>query len=98
MLQKRKWGARVGGLRVSTDFNPEPDLDNANVGRYGHIWILCRNLCVGFLHFLCWISGFYFCARYNTAKRIIYTAADWGHHLRSLYKINAKEITLCTQH
>ena len=30
--------------------------------------------------------------RYNTAKRIIYTAADWGHHLRSLYKINAKEI------
>ena len=37
MLQKRKWGARVGGLRVSTGFNPEPDLDNANVGRYRHI-------------------------------------------------------------
>ena len=28
-----KRGARTGGLRVSGCFNPEPDLDNANVGR-----------------------------------------------------------------
>ena len=31
MIKKR--GARTGGLRVSGCFNPEPDLDNANVGR-----------------------------------------------------------------
>jgi hypothetical protein len=30
---KIKRGARTGGLRVSGCFNPEPDLDNANVGR-----------------------------------------------------------------
>ena len=29
----RKRGARTDGLRVSGCFNPEPDLDNANVGR-----------------------------------------------------------------
>ncbi len=28
-----KWGARVDGLRVSRCFNPQPDLDNANVGK-----------------------------------------------------------------
>ena len=32
IVEKR--GARTGGLRVSRSFNPEPDLDNANVGRY----------------------------------------------------------------
>ena len=26
-------GARAGGLRVSGCFNPQPDLDNANVGK-----------------------------------------------------------------
>lgn len=31
IVEKR--GARTGGLRVSRSFNPEPDLDNANVGR-----------------------------------------------------------------
>ena len=31
--ENKKWGARTGGLRVSGRFNPEPDLDNANVGR-----------------------------------------------------------------
>ena len=29
--------------------------------------------------------------QHHTALRMIDTAADWGHHLRSLYKINAKE-------
>ena len=33
-VENKKWGARTGGLRVSGRFNPEPDLDNANVGRY----------------------------------------------------------------
>ena len=33
MWKTKKWGARTGGLRVSGRFNPEPDLDNANVGR-----------------------------------------------------------------
>ena len=33
MWKTKKWGARTGGLRVSVRFNPEPDLDNANVGR-----------------------------------------------------------------
>ncbi len=28
-----KWGARTDGLRVSRRFNPQPDLDNANVGK-----------------------------------------------------------------
>ena len=28
-----KWGARADGLRVSRCFNPQPDLDNANVGK-----------------------------------------------------------------
>ena len=32
-VENKKWGARTGGLRVSGRFNPEPDLDNANVGR-----------------------------------------------------------------
>ena len=32
-VENKKWGARTGGLRVSRCFNPEPDLDNANVGR-----------------------------------------------------------------
>ena len=36
------------------------------------------------------------------AEQFLYTAADWGHHLRSLYKINAKSKRrrkiLCTQH
>lgn len=31
-VENKKWGARTGGLRVSGRFNPEPDLDNANVG------------------------------------------------------------------
>ncbi len=32
-VENKKRGARTGGLRVSGRFNPEPDLDNANVGR-----------------------------------------------------------------
>ena len=32
-VENKTWGARTGGLRVSGRFNPEPDLDNANVGR-----------------------------------------------------------------
>ena len=35
LIQKESitWGARAGGLRVSECFNPQPDLDNANVGK-----------------------------------------------------------------
>ena len=45
-VENKKWGARTGGLRVSGRFNPEPDLDNANVGRY-HCFSMRKCLLVG---------------------------------------------------
>ena len=47
----KKWGARIGGLRVSGCFNPEPDLDNANVGRYGIAFLVQESHTLGFLFF-----------------------------------------------
>ncbi len=50
----KKRGARTGGLRVSGCFNPEPDLDNANVGRDNgsQVCVFCvQESLVGFLHF-----------------------------------------------
>ena len=44
-VENKKWGARTGGLRVSRCFNPEPDLDNANVGRYRSTALLVSFLC-----------------------------------------------------
>ncbi len=37
MIDNGKRGVRQGGLRGSAGFDPEPDLDHANVGRYGAV-------------------------------------------------------------
>ena len=43
-----EWGARAGGLRVSRCFNPQPDLDNANVG--SDICVQRDAFCISFLY------------------------------------------------
>lgn len=47
-----KRGARTGGLRVSGSFNPEPDLDNANVGMISLLYVSCR---LGFSAAFCFL-------------------------------------------